>query len=195
MVNVTLLIKALFHREATPELVFLTLVSASVYAAVAIAAAVHVFHRETVLVGGRSSLRTVFERRRRRRRPAQPGLRAGRLRDRPGDRVLRQPVDARLADPRDAASSCSTAASWRRRSAMIALFGFDGARDAGAAPPPLATVAARRSCSARPAWLFAGGLGSRLLPPPESLTRAMQRLHPARRRPDAALGGVAGDRR
>ena len=86
MVNVTLLIKALFQREASPELVFLTLVSASVYAAVAIAAAVHVFHRETVLVGERSSLAHGVRAPARRRRPAQPGLRPGRLRDRAGDR-------------------------------------------------------------------------------------------------------------
>ena len=63
VVNVALLIKALFLREATTELVFLTLVSASAYATVAIAGAVHVFHRETVLIGERTSIRTVFERR------------------------------------------------------------------------------------------------------------------------------------
>ena len=174
VVNVTLLIKALFQREATTELVFLTLVSASVYAAVAIAAAVLVFHRETVLVGERSSLRTVFERR-------------------PGADVVPSPGFALAAFAIVLVLGFYASLSMRGwpihwmivglqvgaflvpTLAMVALFGFDWRRTLALRRPPLATLPIAVVLGAT-AWLFAGGAVSRLLPPPESLVRAMQRL-------------------
>lgn len=59
-VNVTLLVKALVLREASAELAFLALLSACTYATVAIAGAVHVFHRESVPVGEKTSIRTIL---------------------------------------------------------------------------------------------------------------------------------------
>jgi sodium transport system permease protein len=174
IVNVTLLIKALFLREATADLVFLTLISASVYAAVAIAAAVHVFHRETVLVGERSSLRTVFE-----RRGGSPSTPT------PGIALVVFAVALVIA----------FYASLSLRGlpihytvlllqyggfllpalAVVWLFGFEARRTLALWRPPLATIGLAVVLGAT-AWLFAGGVVSRLLPPPESLTRALQRL-------------------
>jgi sodium transport system permease protein len=174
IVNVTLLIKALFLREATTELVFLTLISASAYAAVAIAAAVHVFHRETVLVGERSSLRTVFERRAKGEAAPNPGF------------ALTAFAVVLVLAFYGSLSMRGWPIHWMvlmlqyggflaPTLALVALFGFDWRRTLAFRRPPVAAVAAAVLLGAT-AWLFAGGVVSRLLPPPESLTRAMQRL-------------------
>ncbi|MGE0359359.1 MAG: ABC transporter permease subunit/CPBP intramembrane protease [Vicinamibacterales bacterium] len=173
VVNVTLLIKALFLREATADLVFLTLVSASAYAAVAIAAAVHVFHRETVLVGERASVRTVFER----------GL--GRPIPTPGLALAMFAVVLVVAFYGSLAMG-----GWPIHQALLVLqyggfllptvaviwlFAFDPRRTLALYRPSPGAVIAAAALGAT-AWLVAGGLVGRLLPPPESLTRAMQRL-------------------
>jgi sodium transport system permease protein len=174
IVNVTLLIKALFLREAGAELVFLTLISASAYAAVAIAAAVHVFHRETVLVGERSSLRTVFERRT-----------AGDAIPNPGFALTAFAVVLVLAFY-GGLSMRGWSIPWMLvvlqyggflapTLALVALFGFEWRRTLGLRRPAAAAVGVAVVLGAT-AWLFAGGAVSRLLPPPESLTRAMQRF-------------------
>lgn len=59
-VNLALLIKALFIAEAKPDAIFLTLVSSMAYAMLAMLLAARVFHRESVLLGGRESLRGLF---------------------------------------------------------------------------------------------------------------------------------------
>ncbi len=56
VLNIALLIKALFLNEATADLVFLTVVSASLYALLALAFAARVFQREQVLLGGQEPL-------------------------------------------------------------------------------------------------------------------------------------------
>jgi sodium transport system permease protein len=174
VVNVALLIKGLFLREATTELVFLTLVSASVYAAVAITGAVHVFHRETVLVGERSSLRTVFERRAGGQATPTPGVALTvfavalvvafyaslSLRGWPIHQVLLLLQYGGFLLP---------------TLAVVWLFGFDARRTLGLWRPA-ATALGLAIVLGATAWLFAGGIVSRVLPPPESLTRALQRL-------------------
>ena len=88
----------------------------------------------------------------RRRRPARPtpGFALTAFAVAARDRVLRQPVAARLADPPGCCCCCSTAASCCRRSAWCALFGFDCAAHArlcaGRRPRPSAWP----SCSAPP---------------------------------------------
>ena len=59
VVNISLLIKASFIAEAAPDLVFLTLGSSVLYAALALVLAARVFEREQVLLGG-GSLRDLF---------------------------------------------------------------------------------------------------------------------------------------
>lgn len=60
VVNIALLVKALLVSEARGDLIFLTLVSSTAYAMLAILLAVRVFEREQILLGGRESLRTVL---------------------------------------------------------------------------------------------------------------------------------------
>ncbi len=61
LLNVTLLIKAFYIGEAKPELLFLTLVSSVIYALLALLFAARVFGREQVLVGGKESVRALFK--------------------------------------------------------------------------------------------------------------------------------------
>lgn len=174
IVNVTLLIKALFLREAGVDLVFLTLLSAFAYAAVAIAGAVHVFHRETVLVGERTSLRTIFERRDGRAGTPDPGF------------ALTAFAVLLVVQFYAGLALRTWSIPWMLLTlqlggfllpaiAAVWLFGFDWRRTFGVARPRLSAIAIAVLLGAT-AWLFAGGLVARLLPPPESLTRAMQRF-------------------
>lgn len=56
VLNIALLIKGLLLGEATPDLVFLTLLSSSLYAGLALSLAARVFQREQVLLGGSEPL-------------------------------------------------------------------------------------------------------------------------------------------
>lgn len=174
IVNVTLLVKALFLREASAELVFLTLLSACMYAAVAIAGAVHVFHRETVLVGEKTSIRTIFER---------GGARGG-----TPDVGFALTAFAALLVVQFYGSLSLRGLSipWLLVTlqyggfllptlGLVALFGFDWRRTLALHRPPLVAVLVAVTLGTC-AWLFAGGVVARLLPPPESLTRAMERF-------------------
>ena len=62
LVNIALLIKGLFIGEAKPELIFLTLTSATLYAALALVLASRVFYRQHVLLGGSDSVREWVQR-------------------------------------------------------------------------------------------------------------------------------------
>jgi sodium transport system permease protein len=56
VLNIALLIKGLLLGEATPDLVFLTVLSSGLYAALALSFAARVFQREQVLLGGSEPL-------------------------------------------------------------------------------------------------------------------------------------------
>jgi sodium transport system permease protein len=60
VLNIALLIKALFQGEAGVELVFLTLASSCVYAALALLLAARVFTQEAVLLGGKTSVKALL---------------------------------------------------------------------------------------------------------------------------------------
>ena len=60
VVNIALLLKGLLISEAPLELVFLALLSSTVFAVLSILLAVRVFQREQVLLGGRESARAVL---------------------------------------------------------------------------------------------------------------------------------------
>ncbi len=174
IVNVTLLVKALFLREASAELIFLTLLSACMYAAVAIAGAVHVFHRETVLVGEKTSMRTIFERDARRGGTPNAGFAltafaALLVVQFYGSLSLRDlPIHWLLVVLQYGGFLLPTLG-------MVALFGFAWRRTLALRRPPVVAVLAAMALGLS-AWLFAGGVVARLLPPPESLTRAMERF-------------------
>lgn len=59
-VNVALLIKALLVGEAKPDFIFLTLVSSAAYATLALLFAARVFERENLLTGGKDTFRGLF---------------------------------------------------------------------------------------------------------------------------------------
>jgi sodium transport system permease protein len=60
VINVALLIKALFVGEAPADLVFLVLLASALWAALALLLAARVFARENVLLGGKESLRSLL---------------------------------------------------------------------------------------------------------------------------------------
>lgn len=59
-VNVALLIKALLVGEAKPDHIFLTLISSSAYAMLALTFAARVFERESLLTGGKDTIHGLF---------------------------------------------------------------------------------------------------------------------------------------
>ncbi len=61
VVNLGLLVKALFLGEAKADLVFLALLSSAAYATLAILLAARVFERETVMLGGREQIRGLLD--------------------------------------------------------------------------------------------------------------------------------------
>lgn len=61
IMNLGLLIKAVFVGEAKADLVFLTMLAAATYAILAILLAARVFERETVMLGGREQMRELFQ--------------------------------------------------------------------------------------------------------------------------------------
>jgi sodium transport system permease protein len=62
VINVALLIKALFMGEAHAELIFLVLLASTVWASLALVLAARVFEQENVLLGGKEPIRGLFAR-------------------------------------------------------------------------------------------------------------------------------------
>jgi sodium transport system permease protein len=60
VVNIALLVKAVFSGEVRADLLFLVLLSSALYAMLAIALAAHVFAREQIMLGGKESARRVL---------------------------------------------------------------------------------------------------------------------------------------
>lgn len=61
VVNVMLLVKALFVGEAKPDQIFLVLLSSATYAALAMLLAARVFNRQNLLLGGKESFGSIFD--------------------------------------------------------------------------------------------------------------------------------------
>jgi sodium transport system permease protein len=77
LVNIALLIKALFIGEARGDLVFIALLGAALYAALALLLAARTFSREQVLLGGKGAFRSLFERAERRGDAPTPAMAFG----------------------------------------------------------------------------------------------------------------------
>lgn len=60
LVNIALLIKSVFLSEAKPQLIFFALLSSILYAWLALSFAARVFQQEQILLGGRESWRSLF---------------------------------------------------------------------------------------------------------------------------------------
>jgi sodium transport system permease protein len=174
VVNIALLIKALLISEAAPDLIFLSLLSSTAYAVMAVMLAARVFGREQVLLGGRESLRSLlgFER--------QAGA---------------TPTPAFVLTAFALVLVLSFYGSLLLQSAgtivtilvteygfflaptllLVAGFGFASRRTLALRRPPLLGLLAAVLIGSS-AWAVAAGLLIRLLPPPESLVRALEQV-------------------
>jgi sodium transport system permease protein len=174
VVNIALLIKALLIAEAAPDLIFLSLLSSTAYAAMAVMLAARVFGREQVMLGGRESLRSLlgFER----REGAEPtpafALTAFAL-----VLVLTFYGSLLLKSSGTMATLLVTEYGFFLAPTLLLILGYGFAFRRTLAlrrPPLLGFLAAVLIGSS--AWAVVAGLLIRLLPPPESLVRALEQL-------------------
>ena len=173
--NIALLIRALFVGEAKPDLIFLTLLASVLYAALAVAFAARVFEREAILLGGKDTLRGLFG-------------------------IDRRPGEVPRATPSLALSVFAVALVTafygslllKKAGILTALFvveyGFFllplvlvvallklPARDTLSLRAPSARAILASVLLGLAGWTVAGGL-VRLMPPPESLVRALEKV-------------------
>ena len=177
--NVTLLIKSLYLLEAKPEFVLLTLVSSSLYAVLSVLFAGRVFGREQVLLGGKESVRALFW----------------------IDRNRGQAAPAPLPTPAFAFTSFALvlvvsfyASRWLENAGLVVMilvtqYAFFLLPTWGLAAgmkfslketfslrrPPWQGLLAALLMGAS-AWTVIGGLVIRLLPPPDSLVKALEKI-------------------
>jgi sodium transport system permease protein len=174
VVNIALLIKALLVAEAAPDLVFLSLLSSTAYAAIAVMLAARVFGREQVMLGGRESLRSLlgFER----RAGAEPtpafAVTAFAL-----VLVLTFYGSLLLKAAGTIATVLVTEFGFFLAPTLLLVvgFGFGFRRTLALRRPSLPGLLAAVLIGSS-AWAVAAGLLIRLLPPPESLVRALEQL-------------------
>ncbi|MBI3264670.1 MAG: CPBP family intramembrane metalloprotease [Acidobacteria bacterium] len=174
VINIALLIKALLLHEAPPDLVFLTLVSAFTYAALAVTFAASVFEHEQLLLGGREPWRTLL------------GLdrRPGRL---PSAAVSLVTFAVALVSAFYGSLLLQQAGTITTLVATeLGFFLLPGALVVfGLGYAPRETLLVKRPALAGviaaillglSSWTFATGVLMRLLPPPEEYVRALERL-------------------
>ena len=174
VVNIALLIKALLIAEAAPDLIFLSLLSSSAYAAMAVMLAARVFAREQVLLGGRESLKSLlgFERRKGAAPTPAFALTAFAV-----VLVLTFYGSLLLKSSGMLATLLVTEYGFFLAPTLllVAGFGFAFRRTLALRRPPLLGLVAAVLIGSS-AWAIAAGVLIRLLPPPESLVRALEQL-------------------
>jgi sodium transport system permease protein len=174
IVNIALVIKAAFIAEAKPELVFLALFASMLYAMLALLFAARVFGREQVLMGGKDAVRALFTTERRDDTTASPtlaltGFAVACVTAFYGTLLLQNrgiipmvigvQLGCFLAPALVLAAV--TKVSWRN-TFSLRLPDWRGV---------VAAVIIGLS-----AWAVVGGITVRLLPPPESLVRAIEKV-------------------
>ncbi len=174
MVNIALLMKGLFIGEAKPELVFLTLASASVYALVALLLAARVFHRQHVLLGGSESVREWIK------RPVQAG-------GTPtptfvlatfGSVFVVMFYGSLLLSQKHLAATIlvSQYGFFLLPVLLLAVFMRFAPEQTFALRRPGLRAVVGSVLVGLSAWAVAGGLVIRLLPPPDSMVKAMEKM-------------------
>jgi sodium transport system permease protein len=172
--NIALLMKALFVGEARPDLVLAVVVSSLVWASLAVMLAARIFERENILLGGRDSLRGIFSFERRPGSTPTPGaallfyavlqvvLFYGTLLLKSAGTVVAVPVVEYgfLLAP---------------TAALVATMGYSW-RDTLNLRSPAWNAWLAAILLGISAWSVGGGLLVRLLPPPESLVRALEKI-------------------
>lgn len=174
VINIALLIKALLLSEAPPDLVFLTLVSAFTYAALAVTFAARVFQHEQLLLGGRESWRALLglERRLGRIPSAAVSLvtfAVALVSAFYGSLLLQQSGTI--------ATLVTTELGFFLLPGALVVFGFGYApRDTLLIRRPALMGLVAAILLGLSSWTFATGVLMRLLPPPEQYVRALERL-------------------
>jgi len=174
VLNIALLIKSMMLAEAAPDLVFLTLVSSAAYAGLALALAARVFQQEQVLLGGQESIAQLLGADIRSR--ALPG---------PGVAVVAFAIvlvvvfygSLLLQRAGMIASLLVTEYAFFLLPTLGLVFwlGYPARDTLALRRPPLRALVGCVLIGLS-AWTIAGGLLIRLLPPPDSLVRALQRI-------------------
>ncbi len=174
VVNIALLIKGIFLGEWAVDMLFLVTLSSLCYASLALLFAANVFERNAVLLGGKEGLSSVFD----------FGRRAG-SRPTPGVSLLTFAVVLVLAfygslSLVDFGIPVTLAATQYGMFLLPCLLlvrmkGYDPLETLSLRAPSVRAVLGATLIGVS-AWTVAGGLLVRLLPPPESLTRALERL-------------------
>ncbi len=174
VINIALLIKSLFIGEVRPETIFLTAVASAAYAVLPLLFAARVFARESVLLGGRESFGTLF------------GLGAKqRVRPAPSLAFIMFAVvlvavfygSLLLTGAGSATTIVVVEYGFflLPTLAAVAVFRLPFRSTLALKAPPLRGVVASVLLGLS-AWTVGGGLLVRLLPPPESLRQALEKI-------------------
>ncbi len=174
VVNIALLIKSVMLSEAAPDLVFLALVSSLAYAGLALALAARVFQQEQVLLGGRESvLDLVGLARREGRRPGPAAAIVSFA------IVLVVVFYGSLALQKAGLVLTLLVTEYGffllPTLALVFWLGYPPRDTLALRVPPFRALLGSVLVGVS-AWTFAAGILIRLLPPPDSLLRALERI-------------------
>ena len=174
IVNIALLIKGVFLGEAPADMMFLTLLSSMAYALLAILLAARVFGTESLLLGGRATFRGIF-----RPEPRQGGLPS------PATGLtffaVMQVVffygslTLQSAGVLPGLLAAEFGFFLLPVLALIAAMGFSFPETLSLRRPPVRAVAGSVLLGFS-AWAVAAGVLLRLLPPPDSLVKALRKV-------------------
>lgn len=174
VVNIALLIKGLLIGEAAPELVFLTLISSVTYGVLAVLFASKVFEQEQLLLGGRGSVRALFGMERASAGSATPTLALASF-----GTVLVLTFYGSLLVERAGTIVTMLVVEYgfflAPAIAVVLLFRLPVKETLSLRRPSPGAVAASIAIGAS-AWAAIAGLVVRLLPPPDSLVEALEKL-------------------
>jgi sodium transport system permease protein len=174
VVNIALLIKALLVGEAAADLIFFTLVASTAWAALALVLAARVFAREQVLLGGRESVRSLLGLERRAGAVPTPAFAfttfaLGLVVVFYGSLLLQGTGTVTTLLVTEYGFFLLPTV------VLVAAFGFSPRQTLSLRRPPLGGLVAAVLIGGS-AWAVAAGVLIRLLPPPESLVRALEQL-------------------
>jgi sodium transport system permease protein len=174
LVNLSLLTKAIFLNEARGDTIFLTLVASLLYAALAIVFAARTFGREQILLGGRTSLLGLFLPEKRKDATPTPSLAFTMF---ALVLVLGYYGSLLLTESGIVTQVLVTQVAFFLLPvvAMAAWMKFPPTQVLSFRAPPVKGLLAAVLIGAT-GWAAVGGLVMRLLPPPDSLVKALEKL-------------------
>ena len=174
VVNVMLLVKALFVGEAKPDQIFLVLLSSATYAALAMLLAARVFSRQNLLLGGKESFGSVFD-----FKPVPGGVPSPALAMLVFAVVMVINFYVQLSLVKAGVVTLILTAMYgiflAPPVAVAAWFQFSWQRCFRLVAPHWLSIAGALLVGLS-AWTFASGVLLRLMPPPPSLAEALKKL-------------------